>query len=352
MQILRSNQVPDLFDGDKQVVTVQAALMQETVFVDVRTPGEFVESSIVGAINCPLFDNEERSKIGTLYKQINRETAIQLGMDLVDQRLQEFVEKFLPVKDQLITVYCARGGMRSVAVVRLLKTLGFRVQQLVGGFKSYRHFILKEMEQLCPQNLIVIHGKTGVGKTRLLHKLPRSIDLEDMAQHKSSLFGAINNCPRSQKSFDSHLYAKICKLPLEQPIFIEGESRKIGDVFIPNTLFDAMKKGTMVLVNASLNTRIERIIQDYAVDHADTYEEFYTVFQKLRPALSNHKVDWLCECLKKGDFPCIVETLLLDYYDPRYQHAMKNYHYALEVSAENLQEASDTLIAFQKSLQN
>lgn len=352
MQILKSQQIPDLFNGDGLSVTIEAALTQETVFVDVRTPEEFAQSAIVGAINRPLFNNEERSKIGTLYKQINRETAIQLGMDLVDQRLQEFVEKFLPLKTQLITVYCARGGMRSASVARLLKTLGFRVQQLVGGYKSYRHFILKEMEHLCPENLIVIHGKTGVGKTRLLQKLPHSIDLEDMAQHKSSLFGAINSYPRSQKSFDAYLYAELCKLSLEQPIFIEGESRKIGDVFIPNTLFDSMKRGTMVLVTASLKTRIERIIQDYVFDQEKNYQKFYTVFQKLRSALSNHKVDWLCECLDKGDLPCIVETLLIDYYDPRYQHAMKNYSYALEVSAENLEEASQALITFQESLQN
>ena len=348
MPVPKIQQINDLFHGTRDIVSIDAALSQNTTFIDVRTPKEFNEAAITGAINRPLFDDGERAQIGTIYKQISQGAAIQLGKNLLDSRLAEFVEDFLPFKEQLITIYCARGGMRSASVVCLLASLGFQVQQLKGGYKSYRKHVLQALEALCPPPLIVVHGQTGVGKTRLLKKLPLSIDLEDLAQHRSSLFGAVNKRPRSQKDFEAHFYSEFFKFPPKQSLFIEGESRKIGDVFIPQTLFLAMKQGTMVLLTASLETRVERIIEDYVFDDEKTYEQLNNALQSLRMALSNRKVAWLCQCLRRGDFHTIVRTLLIEYYDLRYQHSMKNYTYALEVSAENLDEAAQRLLAFQK----
>lgn len=348
MQVPEIQETNDFLHGTKDVVSIETALSQNTVFIDIRTPKEFNETAIIGAINRPLFDDGERAQIGTIYKQISQDAAIQLGKKLLDSRLAKFVEGFLPFKEQLITIYCARGGMRSTSVVCLLTSLGFHVQQLIGGYKSYRKHVLQSLEKLCPPPLIVIHGQTGVGKTRLLKKLPHSIDLEGLAQHRSSLFGAVNKQPRSQKAFEAYLHSEFCNFPAKQSIFIEGESRKIGDVFIPNVLFDAMKQGTIVLLTAAPETRIERIIEDYVFDDEKTYEQLNCALQSLRMALGNRKVDWLCQCLKKSDFYTIVRTLLSEYYDPRYQHSMKNYTYALKVSADNLDEAAQKLLTFQK----
>ena len=150
MQVPKIQQINELFHGRREVVSIDAAVSQNTVFIDVRTPKEFNESAIIGAINRPLFDDGERAQIGTLYKQISQGAAIQLGKDLLDSRLSEFISGFLPFKKQLITIYCARGGMRSASVVRLLMSLGFQVQQLKGGYKSYRKHIQQELEALCP----------------------------------------------------------------------------------------------------------------------------------------------------------------------------------------------------------
>lgn len=352
MLLQKVDQIPDLFHGKKEIVPLETALSQETVFIDVRTPKEFEESAIPGAINCPLFEDRERAQIGTLYKRFGQKVAIELGKSLADSRLSQFVKRFFPYKQELITVYCARGGMRSAAVVQLLASLEFRVQQLEKGYKGYRKHVLQKLETLCPTDLIVIHGKTGVGKTRLLKKLSDSLDLEDLAQHRSSLFGAINKKPRSQKSFDSYLFSEFCKLSTKSHLFIEGESRKIGNIFIPDSLFNVMRQGTMVLLTASLETRIERIIEDYVSESENTFHQLETALQSLRGALSNSQVNWLCQCLKRKEYEIVVETLLIEYYDPRYKHSMKNYHYALEVSGEDLDKAAEQLRAFQKTLRS
>lgn len=343
--------IPDLFHGKKQTVSVEAALSQKTVFVDVRTPKEFEESAILGAVNLPLFSNPERSQIGILYKQIGQQAAIELGKSLVDSRLSDFVSRFLPFQNDLLTVYCARGGMRSAAVVQLLMSLGFHVQQLEKGYKGYRHYVLQALETRCPHHLIVLHGQTGVGKTRLLKKLPHSIDLEDLAQHRSSLFGAVNKQPRAQKNFESHLVAEFCKHSAKPALFVEGESRKVGKVFIPASLWEQMHFGLKVVLTASLETRIARIIEDYVFDSKETFEELKHALHSLRGALSHAKVNWLIQCLEKEDYAPLVKTLLTDYYDPRYRHSMKHHTYVLEVSGENLDKAAEELLAFQESHQ-
>ena len=136
--------------------------------------------------------------------------------------------------------FCARGGMRSSSVVRLLQHQGFQAAQLQGGYKSYRSYVLKQLTKPAPP-LIVLHGRTGVGKTLLLKKLPDHLDLEEFAGHRSSLFGAINKIPQTQKNFEALLAKKILEIPKTKPIFIEGESRKVGEVFIPQALAEAMK---------------------------------------------------------------------------------------------------------------
>ncbi len=347
MQLPKSQKINNLFDSDR-IVSVELSMSQSTLFVDVRTPKEFEAGAIYKAVNIPLFDNKERAEIGTLYKTLGQRAAIELGMDLVDSRLKEFVEKFLPFKGQLITIYCARGGMRSASVVRLLSLLGFNAQQLKGGYKSYRQHILNYFASQPPIQLIVLHGQTGVGKTRLLQKISPSIDLEGLAQHRSSLFGAVNRIPRTQKSFETHLFHNLQPLMMSQPIFIEGESRKVGDVAIPEKFFDAMKQGKMILLTASLETRIQRIIEDYVFDTDESFQQLEIALNSLRVFLSNRKVNDLLTCLRHHDFPTIVEALLRDYYDPRYLHSMKSYQYALTLSAEDLDSAAQHLVEFHR----
>ncbi len=316
--------------------------------IDVRSPGEFQQGTIPGAVNIPLFDDDERGVIGTLYRHAGHGEAVTKGFELVERNLATLVESFQPYRRETIVIFCARGGMRSRSVVNLLKQYGYSVFQLEGGYKKYRHDILARLESFAPK-LIVLHGLTGCGKTRILQELDNSIDLEDLACHRSSLFGAIDREPRNQRAFESHLVQTLEFLDTE-PYFIEGESRKIGRVFIPAPLAMAMKRGIFVLVNCSLETRIRRIIADYPVEDEKTLEQIETILNSLRQKMGNRAVDTMCSYLRQGRLEELVRQLLVDYYDRRYGNCMSEYSYALEISSEDISEAADRLREFRISL--
>ena len=339
----------DFLNGGFGLVSVEEALTDGIVLLDVRTAEEFAEGSVPDALSRPLFDNMERAEIGTIYKQIGRDDAVEKGLEFFEPRIQQFLSSISDIKSQQIVVFCARGGMRSSSVVRLLQYHGFRVAQMQGGYKKYRQFVLQKLYNPMPP-LIVLHGQTGVGKTLLLKKLPDHLDLEDLAQHRSSLFGAINKTPRTQKNFEAQLVQKLRTLPEAHPLFVEGESRKVGQVFIPQTLADAMKGGMLVLLNASMKTRISRIVEEYQVCGEQSFQQVDSILQFLRVALGKVKVEQLRLWLKQEEIEKIVHMLLVEYYDPRYKHAMSAYEYVLELSAEDLNQAADEMISFRKEV--
>ncbi len=316
--------------------------------IDVRSAGEFSAGSIPGAVNIPLFDEDERSVIGTLYRHGGQEQAVDKGFDYVEQKLTELFADFRPYKEKPITVFCARGGMRSLSVVNLLGQSGYTAFQLEGGYKKYRHSVLDILEKFRP-NLIVIHGLTGTGKTRILQQLENGIDLEELARHRSSLFGGLDREPSNQRSFESSLAQTIGILG-EEPYFIEGESRKIGRVYIPKPLAMAMKRATLVNVHCSLDTRIERIIEDYPVADEEMLGQIEIILKSLRQKLGVSEVEQMCRWLRGGRLYELVRTLLVDYYDKRYSRSMSSYQFELELSSENIDEAAARLTAFRDSL--
>ena len=206
-------------EGDCPSVSVEVALATKMTLVDVRTAEEFAEGRIPDAQSLPLFDDLERAEIGTLYKQIGKDAAIVHGKQIMEPRAESFVASFQHLKSEPFAIYCARGGMRSASVVRLLQNHGFQVQQMRGGYKMYRHHVLEQLEKPSPY-LIVLHGQTGVGKTLLLNLLPDHLDLEGLAQHRSSLFGAIHKIPRTQKNFEALLLSQLSPVPTDRRIFI------------------------------------------------------------------------------------------------------------------------------------
>ena len=341
--------VKDFLKGDFSSVSVEEALVSGAILLDVRTTEEFLKGNIPDARSFPLFDNLERAEIGTIYKQIGQDAAVMKGLEFFEPRLQQFLLSLSAIKSQQLVVYCARGGMRSAAVVRLLQEHGFLVSQMLGGYKLYRQYVLKQLQNTVPP-LIVLHGQTGVGKTLLLQKLPDHLDLEGLAQHRSSLFGAIHKSPRSQKDFEALLFQKLTKLPANLPVFVEGESRKVGQVFIPETFAKAMKVGTLILLKASLETRISRIVEEYQVCDEQSVHEIDSILQSLKVALGKLKVEQLRLWLKQGEIKNIVQMLLVDYYDPRYLNAMRNYKFVLELSAENLDQVAAELISFRQEI--
>lgn len=330
------------------VIPFEDGLAERYVVVDVRASKEFLEGTYPGAINIPIFDDEERALVGTIYRYGGRDQAVDTGFQLVQSRLSELVEYFEKYRGQPLAVFCARGGMRSRSVVNLLIKFGFTAWQLEGGYRSYRHSVQLILEGFRPR-LIVLHGHTGTGKTRILQRLRNMIDLEDLAQHQSSLFGGLNRKPRSQKSFDSCLCSMI---PLfgEEPYFIEGESRKMGNIYLPAGLAEAMHSGHLVFISCALDKRVERIVEDYPIQDDETLGKVRTILQKLRPRLGGRVVEHLCRLLENGDLHELVRILLVDYYDKRYDNSFAGYQFDLEINSDDIDTAADRLTEYRNSL--
>lgn len=341
--------IGSFLNGLLDEVSVIEALCEENTLIDVRTAQEYEKGSIPDAFNYPLFDNLERAEIGVIYRKIGKNAAVVKGLEFFEPRIQQFLSSLTDLKSKRLVVFCARGGMRSASVVRLLQYQGFQAAQLQGGYKSYRSYVLRQLRKPVPP-LIVLHGRTGVGKTLLLKKLPDHLDLEEFAGHRSSLFGAINKMPQTQKNFEALLAKKILELPNTRPVFIEGESRKVGKVFIPQSLAEAMKYGTLVLLQASFDTRIRRIVEEYKICDEQTFLQTDSILQSMQKVLGKKKAEQLRQWLRKGEFENIVHVLLEEYYDPRYQHAMRMNEYALKLSAEDLNSAAEKLVRFRNGI--
>ncbi len=329
-------------------LTFQQGITGDYRLIDVRSPKEFMEGSLPNAVNIPIFDNDERKLVGTLYKQGGRDLAIDTGFDLVQSRLPDLLADFEKYRNENIAIFCARGGMRSRSVANLLLQNGFSAWQLEGGYKNYRQLLLSIVENFCPR-CIVLHGLTGTGKTRILQQLEPMIDLEDLAQHQSSLFGGMNRQPRTQRGFDSHLHKVICELGPE-PCFIEGESRQMGNIYLPAGLARALKEGHLIRITASMETRVARIVEDYPVDDEQTAVQVLTILESLRRKLGHTIADKLCMLLKERRLAELVELLLVEYYDKRYENSLQKYHYDGEISSESIDEAAEALMVFRQNL--
>lgn len=335
---------------DRAPITLDQVTSNNHILIDVRSAKEYMEGSITGAINIPLFDNYERSVIGTIYKHGSRADAIEKGFEFVREKFPDLLKKFEPYKNTTVTIYCAKGGMRSRSIVNLLSYLQIDAYQLEGGFRKYRHQILDYLDGFSG-DLLVLHGMTGTGKTRIIEAMDNAIDLEGMAQHRSSLFGGINMSPRNQKQFESHLSENLKQLG-KPPYFIEGESNKLGAVFLPKSIVLAMQKGTMIKVVASIPTRIQRIIEDYPITDDTILAQMNRTLLSLKKRLGSVLVDKLCTLLDRNELEELVYILLTEYYDKRYGNMYKKYNFSHEVSSENIEEAVRELEAYRTQLIN
>ncbi len=338
----------EILAGDATQIGVEDALAKGYLLIDVRSFEEFSHGTIPGAVNVPLFDEDERSVIGTIYKHGGHEQAIDRGFGIVEEKLAELLGAFEEYAGRKIAVFCARGGMRSLSVVNLLNQTGYEACQVIGGYKKHRHDVLDRLEQFTPE-LIVIHGLTGTGKTRILQKLEDNIDLEELAMHRSSIFGGLDREPSNQRDFESKLALSIVKLNRE-PYFIEGESRKIGRVFMPKPLAIAMKKGILVNVHCRLETRISRILEDYPVETLERIDQFEIILTSLKQKMGSSKVEQMIDLLHKKQIAELVRILLVEYYDKRYKKSMSNYSFALDLSSENIAEAAAELQSFRNDI--
>jgi len=313
-----------------KTIIIEEALEGDYVFLDVRTPKEFEESTIPGAVNVPLFSNEERAVVGTLYAHEGKDKAFSKGLDFVSKKLPKLLEAVSKYKNSKLIVFCWRGGMRSKSLTGLLEGLGYDVQQLEGGHKAYRNYVLKRFEsyKLKP-NLVVLNGLTGAGKTEILKQFPNSLDLEGLAQHRSSILGSVGLNPVSQKMFDALLFKRLEELKNEKYMIIEYESKKIGHVQMPEFLYEALKKGIQVKIVCSFEDRVKRLVKEYSPHKKELVDKI----KLMRKSVGNDKKiqEWL-KMLKENKFEDLAGLILKEYYDPLYSHTVEaiKYDYVLE----------------------
>ncbi|MBI2669073.1 tRNA 2-selenouridine(34) synthase MnmH [Candidatus Woesearchaeota archaeon] len=320
----------------------EAVLRKKTVFIDTRTPAEFEEDHLPKAINLPILSNDERAIVGTIYKQESKELALQKGVEFFSQRMPDYIAKVSKYKDKEIIVYCWRGGMRSRTVTSLLDSLGYTVKQLEGGYKAYREYVRTRLEQyVLKPKFMVLWGLTCTGKTKLLQQFSHSLDLEGLAQHRGSLYGAVGLKPVSQKRFENLLLQRLDELQQEKWMLVEGESKKIGNVQIPPFFYAAMMKGTHVLVKRSMEIRAQEAVKEYfSPAHL---EEMKRITLSLFRILGKKRQQEVAELMDTGNYQEAACILLEEYYDPLYRHTLEKLKFSFEIENEKVEEGAREL---------
>ncbi|MFW5758047.1 MAG: tRNA 2-selenouridine(34) synthase MnmH [Bacteroidota bacterium] len=293
---------------------------QKLPVFDVRSPGEYKDGHIPGAYNLPLFDNDERRIVGTLYKSSGREAAVYEGLGIAGKKLQTYVKKALQLtKTKEVLIHCWRGGMRSESMAWLLSTAGFYVHLLAGGYKTYRKYIRRLWEQ--KSELYVLAGKTGSGKTEILQYIQEKgqqiLDLEKIACHKGSAFGAIGQQQQpTNEQFENNLADQWIHLNLQKPVWIEDESLHIGRVCLPNTFYIKKQTSKTILLEVPKSLRIQRLKKDYAVFPK---EQLIESIAKITKRLGGQNAKKAIESVLNDDFTTAID-IVLGYYDKAYSY--------------------------------
>lgn len=286
--------------------------------IDVRSPREYLHAHIPGATNIPLFNDEERAIIGTIYKQESKLAAIKEGLQTVGPRMLRFIEKIEETTaGKEICVHCWRGGMRSNSLAWLWNTAGYEVKILKGGYKAYRQKVMLDFK--LPWDFVVLGGRTGSGKTDILHQLrlrgEQVIDLEGLANHKGSVFGGIGQGDQpSSEYFANLLHDNLSQLDIHKPIWLEDESSHIGNVHIPESFWRIMQNAPVIMVDADIKTRKERLIREYA--HLDRHE-IKEALSRIAKRLGNQNYHLAHQWFDNGKFEEVVD-ICLTYYDKSY----------------------------------
>ncbi|BBI99792.1 tRNA 2-selenouridine synthase [Ferrigenium kumadai] len=310
--------------------------------IDVRTPSEFADDHIPGAINCPVLSDEERITVGTLYKQVSPFEARKVGGALVAKNIAHHLETRFHghPKSWKPLIYCWRGGQRSGAMSIILAQVGWAAHKLEGGYKTYRRDVLEQLDTL-PQSLNyrVVCGPTGSGKSRLLAALAETghqvLDLEGLAQHRGSVLGKLPQKPQpSQKWFDSQLLLALRGFDPARPVYVESESKKIGSIALPAVLFDAMHASACLLLETPMDVRVAGLQEDY-LHYINDPEALIAQLQSLHQFHGSEKLEHWSGLIRAGDFPALVEELLMLHYDPTYLRALSK-HYANLSSGQTL----------------
>lgn len=326
--------------------------LSDAPMMDMRAPAEFAHGAFPTACSLPLMDDAERARVGICYKQHGQAAAIELGHELVSgerraRRLARWCAFARAHPDGYL--YCFRGGLRSQTVQQWLRDQGIDYPLVKGGYKAMRRFLLDELESSVARSaLVLVGGKTGTGKTRVIGQLPRSVDLEGLARHRGSTFGQLPQPQPSQIDFENGLSIALLKLLCgdERQVFVEDEGRLIGRLYLPEVLREKMKSSPMVVVEQSLAQRVDVIVEDYIVDLGQRYAALHgsegatlhaaklqTDLERIRKRLGGERHRQVSELMAaafarqhaSGDLALHrqwITALLEQYYDPMYEYQL------------------------------
>jgi tRNA 2-selenouridine synthase len=297
--------------------------------IDVRSPAEFALDHVPGAINLPVLDDDERARIGTLHKQVSAFEARRAGAALVARNIARILEAELagrPARWRPL-VYCWRGGGRSDALCEILRRVGWRPGRLRGGYRAYRRRVLQDLARTPADfRFRVLCGRTGAGKSRVLESLAelgaQALDLEQLAQHRGSVLGELPDAAQpTQKMFESRVWQRLRTLDPSRPVFVEAESRKIGNIQVPAALIEAMRSSPCVRIEAAIDVRVPLLLEQYR--HFTLEPQW--LHERLRTLTAHYgrqTVALWCDLAAAGRHAELVESLLATHYDPAYDHSL------------------------------
>jgi len=326
----------------------------DIVLLDVRTPAEFEHGHIPGAVNLPLFSNEERVQVGTTYKQAGREEAILLGFDLTGAKWSGFIKEALAVAPgKKIAVHCWRGGMRSGAMAWALDLYGFEMYVIAGGYKKYRSWVHQQFEK--PYRLRILGGMTGSGKTRILHQLKKIgeqvIDLEDLAQHQGSSYGTMNKMVQpSQEQFENNLADQLKNMDARREIWVEDESLTIGRRSIPNPFWHQMREAVLINIKVDLQTRITFLTGEYGcLDKDFLAESTERIWKRLGPEQTKNAIT----AIRENRMEDFIRTVLV-YYDKTYRTGLAKRQagrvFSLELTGDDYVSHANQILSFNQTI--
>ena len=299
------------------------------LIIDVRSPAEFALDHIPGAVNFPVLNNEERAQIGTLYKQVSPFAAKKLGASLVSKNIAKHIEENLLElpREWRPLIYCWRGGERSGAFTHILNRIGWKAMQLESGYQGFRRTVIDGLELVASAfRFQVICGMTGSGKTRVLQEAQQYgaqiLDLEALAIHRGSVLGNEPNIEQpSQKGFETALWNALRNLDPSKPVLVESESKKVGGVHIPDALMEKIRNGACIELRSSTQTRVSWLIREYHHFLTDA-DNFKSKLALLTAHYGKVQIIKWNEAIDAGNFPELVEELLVKHYDPSYQSSI------------------------------
>jgi tRNA 2-selenouridine synthase len=320
-----------------KVIGVQEFLREAMEFtvVDVRSPAEFTHGQIPGAVNIPLFSNDERASVGTIYKRKGEKEATLKGLDYVGPKMSELLKKGISTvadKGKLL-VHCWRGGRRSASMAWLFSQAGIECILLDGGYKSYRQYVLETLAD--KRNIIVVGGMTGSGKTDVLKQIARTdeqvIDLEGLANHRGSAFGAIGMPPQpTTEQFSNLLFNEIVALDPKKRIFLEDESLNIGSVFMPEDFYNRIRESRVLALMCDVKTRMPRLLEEYGKMPEEMLENS---INRIRKRLGGKDADEALKSIRDDNMERAIE-IVLSYYDKFYTYGLSRRDKSMVTSIE------------------